>query len=105
MLDLKVAAPERYAGVDSSQAMLNLLVRKHPKIAAVYPVDVREALSAGVFTPGQFDWVFLDSAVELRAEGRAQVEQIARLAVVTVDEGQWAVDEASTQRTFARFAL
>ena len=37
VLDLGLVAPERYAGVDSSQAMLNLLLRKHPKAAAVYP--------------------------------------------------------------------
>ena len=51
VLDLGLSSADRYAGVDSSQAMLNLLVRKHPKVAAIYPVDVREALAAGTFTP------------------------------------------------------
>ena len=107
VLDLELASPDRYAGVDSSQAMLNLLVRKHPKVAAVYPVDVREALSSGLFTPGQFDWVVLDSAVELTAAERAQVEQIAQLAVITVNDRGWTVRDvgaASIQRTLARFA-
>jgi len=91
VLDLELVTPDRYAGVDSSQAMLNVLVRKHPKVAAVYPVDIREALSAGEFTPGQFDWVFIDAAVELYAEERSQVERIARRAVITVEADAWTV--------------
>jgi hypothetical protein len=94
VLDLGVVTPDRYAGVDSSQAMLNLLVRKHPTAAAVYPVDVPAALAAGTFTSGQFDWVFLDATVELTAAECAQVEDIARLAVITVDEGDWTVRDA-----------
>ena len=104
VLDLGLASPDRYAGVDSSQAMLNLLIRKHPRVAAVYPVDVREALAAGRFTPGQFDWVFLDSAVELTAELRAQVEKVARLAVIAVNGSEWTVHkitETSVQRNLA----
>jgi len=107
VLDLELSSPERYAGLDSSQAMLNLLVRKHPTVGAVYPMDVRQALSDGLFTPGQFDWVFLDSAVDLTTVERAQVEQIARLAVVTVHRHDWTirdVRDASTRRTVARFA-
>lgn len=95
VLDLGLGAPDRYAGVDSSQAMLNLLLRKHPKAAAVYPVDVRSALRTGEFTPGQFDWVFLDSSVELSAPEREQVEQIARVAVIVVDETEWTVSDVS----------
>ena len=101
VLDLGLVAPERYAAVDSSQAMLNMLVRKHPKVAAVYPLDVRNALNGGMFTPGQFDWVFLDDAVELDREQRTQVEQIARLALITVNGDEWVVDgvsEASIRR-------
>lgn len=84
VLDLGLASPDRYAGLDSSQAMLNLLVRKHPKVAVVYPLDIRDALAAGTFTPRQFDWVFLDAAVELTAEQLTMVEQMARLAIITV---------------------
>jgi len=95
VLDLGLASPDRYAGVDSSQAMLNLLIRKHPKVAAVYPQDVRDTMAAGTFTPGQFDWVFLDSAVDLKAEQRTRVEQIARLAVVIVHGAEWTVRDVS----------
>jgi SAM-dependent methyltransferase len=108
VLDLGLASPDRYAAVDSSQAMLNVLLRKHSKVAAVYPMDVRDALVAGRFTPGQFDWVVLDRAVELDAQHRAQVEQIARIAVITTHAGVWEVlnvAEAATHRTLAAAAL
>jgi hypothetical protein len=104
-LDLGLVSPDRYAGVDSSQAMLNMLVRKHPKVAAVYPMDVRNALAARAFTPGQFDWVFLDGAVELDALQRSQVEHIARLAVIIVSGEGWVVhhvSQASASRTSPR---
>jgi len=84
VLDLGLASPDRYAGVDSSQAMLNLLIRKHPKVAAIYPLDVRDALAAGTFTAGQFDWVFVDSTVDLTLEQIRCVDLIARLAVISV---------------------
>lgn len=89
VLDLGLASADRYAGVDSSQAMLNLLIRKHPAAAAIYPVDVRDALTVNTFSPGQFDWVFLDAAVEMTAEQRAQVKHIARLAMIMVDGHEW----------------
>ena len=95
VLDLGLASADRYAAVDLSQAMLNLLIRKHPKVAAVYPVDVRDALAAGTFTPGQFDWVFLDGAIELSAAQYTQLEQIARLAVIVVDEAEWTVRDVA----------
>lgn len=95
VLDLGLTSVDRYAGIDSSQAMLNLLIRKHPKVAAIYPVDVRDALAAGTFSPGQFDWVFLDAAVELTAHQFAQVEQMARLAVIAVDRAEWTIRDVS----------
>ena len=95
VLDLGLTSVDRYAGVDSSQAMLNLLIRKHPKVAAIYPVDVRETLGAGTFSPGQFDWVFLDGAVDLTAEQLAHVEQMARLAVIVVDGAEWTIRDVS----------
>lgn len=95
VLDLGLAVPERYAALDASQAMLNVLVRKHPKVAAVYPMDVREALASGQFTPGQFDWVFLDAAIDLDPELRAQVRELARMALVTVGGDEWAIDDLS----------
>lgn len=107
VLDLGLVSPDRYAAVDSSQAMLNVLIRKHPKVAAVYPMDVRDALIAGTFTPGQFDWVILDGAVDLDAQQHTQVEQIARIAVITTRAGAWEVrnvTDAATQRTLASAA-
>jgi SAM-dependent methyltransferase len=97
VLDLGLVAPDRYAGVDSSQAMLNLMLRKHSKVGAAYPVDIRQALDVGIFTPRQFDWAFLDGAVELNPEQRAQAQRIARLAAITVDKDEWTVlDSEST---------
>lgn len=57
VLDLGVTTPDRYAGVDSSQAMLNQLVRKHPKVGAVYPMTIERAMAEGLFTPRQFEVV------------------------------------------------
>ncbi|WP_051549078.1 class I SAM-dependent methyltransferase [Nocardioides sp. URHA0032] len=104
VLDLGLATPDRYAGADSSQAMLNMLVRKHAKVAAIYPMNVTDLLETGTFTDGQFDWVFLDSAVQLTDAQRAQVERIARLAVIEVRDQVWAlkdVREATAQRLVA----
>jgi SAM-dependent methyltransferase len=89
VLDLGLVSADRYAGVDASQAMLNVMLRKHPKVAALYPVDIRDALRAGTFTVGQFDWVFLDAAVELNEQQRASIHRMARLAVITQRDGNW----------------
>lgn len=48
-------------------------------------MDVPDALAAGLFTPGQFDWVFLDASVELQTDALAQAHRIARRAVICVD--------------------
>ena len=82
-----------------------MLVRKHPKVAAVYPMDVRNALATGRFTQGQFDWVFLDDAVELDALQRAQVEQIARLAVIIINGDEWTVHDVSDVSVQGTIAL
>lgn len=105
VLDLGLVTPDRYAGLDSSQAMLNMLVRKYPKVAAVYPVDVVEALRQGLFTPGQFDWVFLDDAVQLTEENRQRVEELARLAVVTVTDTEWTVGDVAKRSIQRNIAL
>jgi len=57
VLDLGLTKPDRYAGVDPSQPMLNQVVRKHPNVGAVYPVHIEQAISSGLFTPGQFEIV------------------------------------------------
>jgi SAM-dependent methyltransferase len=91
LLDLGLVTPDRYAGVDRSQAMLNTLIRKYPRVAAIYPADIRHLLAAVAFTPGQFDWVFLDSTVELTDRQLREVDQLARLATITVHGGEWRV--------------
>ena len=56
---------------------------------------LHDALAAGTFTPGQFDWVFLDGAIELSAAQYTQLEQIARLAVIVVDGAEWTVRDVA----------
>ena len=41
----------RYAGVDPSQPMLNMLVRNDPNVAAGYPMTIETALANRPFTP------------------------------------------------------
>lgn len=90
-LDLGLVTADRYAAVDASQAMLNVLVRKHPKVAAVYPANARDLLAAGTFTPGQFDWVILDADVDLTPLERHKAESIARRAVIAVHGDTWTI--------------
>jgi SAM-dependent methyltransferase len=97
VLDLGVVTPDRYAGLDSSTAMLNVLVRKHPKVAALYPTDIRQALEEGMFTSGQFDWVVLDAAVSLDEGERSRVAQWARHAVIAVEGGSWELLPSATE--------
>lgn len=47
LLDLKVASPSIYTGVDPSKGMLNHLVAKHPKIKKLIPSTAEEALLGG----------------------------------------------------------
>lgn len=101
VLDLGLVSPDRYAALDSSQAMLNVLMRKHPRVAAVYPTDIRDALAARLFTPGQFDLVFLDSSVVLSTEQRADVAALAHRALISVDGADWSA-RASTVRSVDR---
>ena len=37
--------PDRYAGVDPSQPMLNQLVRKFPNVGAIYPMPIEHAIA------------------------------------------------------------
>jgi hypothetical protein len=78
ILDLGLTTPERYAGVDPSQPMLNMLVRKHPSVGAVYPMTIERALTNRLFTPGQFELVTAyDSTDDLE---RGTVVALATLA-------------------------
>lgn len=67
-------------------------------------MNVADALTAEKFTVGQFDWVLLDSAVSLTSDQKAQVQRIARLAIMEVSGQVWElhdVREATTERVVA----
>lgn len=95
--DAGLVTADNYAALDSSQAMLNVLVRKHPGVAAVYPMDARQAIDSGLFTPGQFDWVFVDGAVELSHEQRDRVRAMARRALIRIDADEWTVTPTDSE--------
>ena len=71
------------------------------QVAAIYPMSVADALESGTFTDGQFDWVFLDATVRLTDAHRAQVDRMARLAIIDVRDQAWGlrdVREATAER-------
>jgi hypothetical protein len=83
ILDLGLTTPDRYAGVDPSQPMLNMLVRKHPTVAALYPMTIERAIEDCVFTPGQFEIVTAyGSAGDLNADTVKALAKIASRIVV-----------------------
>jgi hypothetical protein len=86
VLDLGLTTPDRYVGVDPSAPMLNQLVRKHPRVGAIYPMTIEQALGQDRFTPGQFEIVtmLLDESQALARETFAAVRTIASRALVTV---------------------
>jgi len=90
LLDLELTTPDRYAGVDSSQPMLNMLVRKHPNVAAVYPMTIERAIEDRLFTPGQFEIVTAyGSAEELSADTVNALAEIAsRILVLKRADGR-----------------
>lgn len=79
VLDLPLTTADRYAGVDPSQPMLNQLVRKHPHVAALYPMSIERALADRIFTPGQFEIVtaLLDNNDPV---SEASLRQLAKIA-------------------------
>ena len=89
VLDLGLATPDRYVGVDPSQPMLNMLVRKYPSVARIYPTTIEQALANGAFTPGQFEIVTAyDSANELDPATLSTLATLASLATVLKRDGQ-----------------
>ena len=87
VLDIGLSTPDRYAGVDPSQAMLNQLVRKHPGVAAVYPMTIEQALRDRLFTPGQFEivTVLLSDAEHIGGETFTRLSRIASRGMVACD--------------------
>jgi hypothetical protein len=49
LLDLGVVPPAKYTGVDPSQGMLNMLVRKHPTVGRLVPAWVDQAALDGPY--------------------------------------------------------
>lgn len=83
ILDLGLTTADRYAGVDPSQPMLNMLVRKYPDVAAVYPTAIEQSLAEGRFTPGQFEFVTAyGSTDELAQDTVSALATIASRALV-----------------------
>jgi hypothetical protein len=84
ILDLGVTTPDRYAGVDPSQPMLNQLVRKHPNVGALYPTRIEQALAASLFTPDQFEIVtaLLSDADQLDDDTIAGLAEIASRGLI-----------------------
>ena len=84
VLDLALTTPDRYAGVDPSQPMLNQLVRKHPNVAAVYPMTAEQAVARRLFTAGQFEIVtmLLDPADDLGEGVELALASIASRGVI-----------------------
>jgi hypothetical protein len=56
-LDLGITEPVRYTGIEPSQAMLNQLVRKHPLVARIEPMDFADARLNRVLCGTKFDLV------------------------------------------------
>ena len=93
VLDLGVTTPDRYAGVDPSQPMLNQLVRKHPNVGAVYPMRIEQALAARLFTLGQFEIVtaLLSDADEPDDDTIAGLAEIASRGLIVARGDEVAV--------------
>ncbi|MGQ0465452.1 MAG: methyltransferase domain-containing protein [Sporichthyaceae bacterium] len=97
VLDLGLTTPDRYAGVDPSQPMLNQLVRKHPGVAALYPMSAERALRERLFTPGQFEivTVLLAESDPLGDEELQRLSRIASRGVIVCRGGDIRVEDAA----------
>jgi hypothetical protein len=51
VLDLQLTSPQIYTGIDPSQAMLNELVRKHPRVKNIHPGRAEDVLLPAPATP------------------------------------------------------
>ena len=56
-LDLELAEPVRYVGIDPSTAMLNALVMKYPNLAGIHPMTYVEAERRRVLCGTRYDTV------------------------------------------------
>lgn len=123
-LDLGLAEPVRYAGIDPSTAMLNGLVVKHPVVAGVHPMTYADAERRRVLGGSRFDTVMAlgGSASYLTPEDLDRLRSRAKRAVLLMhyapdaappvaDLGRslaeaslhWATARARAQRRIGRF--
>jgi len=82
-LDLGLAEPVRYVGIDPSRAMLNALVMKHPVIAGVHPMTYAEAERRRLLCGTRYDTVLAlggsashltpEEIQQLRARGKRDI--------------------------------
>lgn len=79
LLDLRVLDPARYTGLDSSQAMLNGLVLKHPQVGRVIPGRIEELNHENLGGPYE-----LVLASGIPGTARQALEQTSRDAHVLV---------------------
>ena len=56
-LDLELAEPVRYVGIDPSTAMLNALVMRYPNLAGIHPMTYVEAERRRVLCGTRYDTV------------------------------------------------
>jgi hypothetical protein len=90
VLDLGLTTSDRYAGVDPSRPMLNQLVRKHPTVAAVYPMTIEQAIADRLFTPGQFEilTVLLSATDDLEQSTTDELRRIASRGLILVRDDE-----------------
>lgn len=81
----------------------NQLVRKHPNVAALYPMRIETAFTEGLFTPGQFEVVtaVLDRADELAADTINALRCIASRGLVLGRGDDVAVLPVTLKRSYA----
>lgn len=81
LLDMGVVDPATYTGIDPSQAMLNALVLKHPKVARVIPTRFEDAEGLAV----EYDLVV---AMHVPALDPAPLRRLAGSLLITTSPDQ-----------------
>ena len=92
ILDAGLVEPVRYVGVDPSTAMLNVLVAKHPHLAAIHPMTWADAYRKRVLCGTMYDTVLSlgGSASYLAPHEITQIQQRARRGVILM---HWAPEQ------------
>lgn len=80
VLDLRLTVPERYTGVDPSQAMLNRLVMKHPSVARLLPARIEDVPSG--LLAARYDLVTVLDVPGLSPETIERLRDLAGVLIV-----------------------